>query len=535
MQKRVIFSYCFMLILLMVAIFRIYQIIMSDYITMTAYSQGKYALNVVSARGVIYDRNMRPLVNSDQRYIASVMPSPESLEAILPLVGEESREHYLERFTTGFPFTMEISDRNLYARGVDVFRVPVRYGKQQLAPHVIGYMGSNANNGVAGIERAYNDLLNSYGTNIDIIYNVDAIGRIMGGNNVSVRRSGTEKAMGGIVLTIDSNIQAIAQNALADGCDRGAAVVLDVITGDILGMASLPVYDQNYIANSLERGDAPFINRAVSGYSIGSAFKVLIATAALENGIPVSYSYQCNGSIDINGQTFRCNNHSIHGEIDMERALQVSCNTYFINLAAEIEPEFVLAFLSNMGFGASAELAVGIETQSGNLPDAGELSNKADYANFSFGQGSTSVTPLQMAVAVATLANGGMSVVPRLVLGETPDGTAIVNHSPIYNPSLVIEPATARRVAGLMVSVVTDGSGRTAKPIRGGAGGKTSSAQTGRKIDGVEEVHAWFTGFYPAGNPRYSIIVFVEGGVSGEQVAAPIFKQIADGIGGLYD
>jgi len=139
-----------------------------------------------------------------------------------------------------------------------------------------------------------------------------------------------------------------------------------------------------------------------------------------------------------------------------------------------------------------------------------------------------------MASAVATIANGGRSIEPRLVMGITPDGLMITQPTTIFASNQVISERTAREMQDILIAVVETGSGWPARPIRGGAGGKTSSAQTGRfDDDGVEEVHAWFAGFYPAQNPRYSIVVFVEGGVSGERVAAPIFRQIADGIAGI--
>jgi penicillin-binding protein 2 len=325
----------------------------------------------------------------------------------------------------------------------------------------------------------------------------------------------------------------ITQNALAQGCERGAAVVLDVHTGDVLGMASLPDFNPASIADFLEREDAPFINRAISGFSIGSAFKTLISAAALEAGYRTTHRYTCEGTVEVGGVRFRCNNNAIHGDIDMARALEVSCNTYFIELGWRLDERFMLTLMRNLGLGSAQTLAPNMETQSGNVPELPELRSPAAVANFSFGQGSLLSTPLQMACAMATIANGGKAVSPRLVVGSTPDGLVITNPTRVYASNQVLSQRTAQGVQQLMVDVIERGSGRPARPIRGGAGGKTSSAQTGRIIDGVEEVHAWFAGFYPAENPRYSIVVFVEGGVSGETVAAPIFKQIADGIGGL--
>jgi penicillin-binding protein 2 len=215
----------------------------------------------------------------------------------------------------------------------------------------------------------------------------------------------------------------------------------------------------------------------------------------------------------------------------MERALEVSCNCYFINLAAGLRPELLLTLAGNMGLGEAVELAEGMLTQPGNLPAPEELANPAAYANFSFGQGSSLASPLQMAVAVAAIANSGLAVTPRLVMGVTEDGLTLTEPNPTYAASRVLSESTAAILRDLMIRVVEEGSGAPAMPRTGSAGGKTSSAQTGQLVGGKEIVHAWFAGFYPADRPRYSIAVFVEGGESGERVAAPIFKAICDGIG----
>ena len=533
MYRRAVGVYCVLLLLLTVAIFRIYQVGVSPYAAMASHVQGRYALSVASARGVIYDRNMQRLVNHDYGFVASVVPTPQSLDAIIRLVGDDSREELVARFQSGMPFAMRVPRGNLHARGIDVFRVPQRYSDDQIAVHLIGYLGSGGR-GVAGIERAFNDVLLDFGTTIETVYHMDAIGHLMTGGATEVRRTGEEMPMGGVVLTLDTNIQLITQRALASGAERGAAVVLDVHTGDILAMASLPDFDPRDIAASLERDDAPFINRATSGYSIGSAFKTLMSAAALEAGFTRDFRYVCSGYVNIGGRFFRCNNYAVHGDINMTRAMEVSCNTYFIDLGMRLDPRFALTFMENMGLGSADQIAPGMYTQSGNLPLISEFAAPAAAANFSFGQGSSLATPLQMASTVAVIANGGRSVEPRLVKGITPDGLIITQPTPVFASNQIISERTAREMREILVAVVETGSGRPARPIRGSAGGKTSSAQTGRfDDDGVEEVHAWFAGFYPAENPRYSIVVFVEGGVSGERVAAPIFRQIADGIAGV--
>ena len=536
MHGRSTAVYCLLLSLFAVAIFRVYFINASGRQVEASGAKGSYSLDIGRTRGVIYDRNMNKMVNQSRRYLAAILPTAQAAAALLPEAETpEERESLLARLTGGLPFVEELPHGNIYADGVDVLRVPKRYEEQteQLAPHVLGYLNGSGQNGVAGIEGAYDSFLADTGARIAVRYPTDAVGHIMEGAGAGIDRKGAEEPVGGVVLTLDSDIQKLTRNALAAGCDKGAAVVMDVMNGDILAMASLPVFDQNDIADSFAHTDAPFINRATSGFNIGSAFKLVVSAAALEAGISSGHTYQCNGYVEIDGITFRCNNHAVHGEIAMERALQVSCNTYFINLAQQMRPEFLISVAQNMGFGTAQELAANLWTQPGNLPEARELVYPAAYANFSFGQGSSLASPLQMAQAVAILANTGVYVTPRLVQGFTLDGETLSEAVPLYGANQVMSERTSQRMRALMTATVEGGSGRTAKPLQGGAGGKTSSAQTGQYVGEEEIVHAWFAGFYPAQSPRYAIVVLVEGGESGERVAAPIFRRIADGISGL--
>ena len=538
MSKRIISVFCVIILMMTGTIYRIYYINMSDYLTTAASVQGQYFLDVAASRGGIYDRNLRPLVNRTNTYIASVLPTPMTATVLMEHTPEEEREAMVERLSAAKPFLLPVEDINLYADGIDVFRVPVRYGEGQLAPHLIGYLGGDGISGVAGVEKAFDEFLKEQGIRIRTVYQTDAAGHALQGGMVTIRRTGEEDGRGGVVLSLDADIQRIAEEALASGCGAGAAVVLEVATGDILAMASLPGFDQSDLAASLDSEDAPFINRGISGYNIGSVFKLVVSAAALESGYSRYFPYECRGYVDVDGQIFRCNNHAVHGALDMQRALQVSCNCYFINLAQEMDYPYLLALCEHLGLGSAAELAPGLSTQSGNLPAAAELRNPAGLANFAFGQGSSLATPLQMAQIVATIAGGGAMVTPRLVLGTTEDGRTISDPVASYAANQVLSERTAATLREMMISVVEEGSGKPARPIAGSAGGKTSSAQTGRMEAGedgeeAEIVHAWFAGFFPAQAPRYSVVVFCEGGESGERTAAPIFKKIADGIAAL--
>ncbi len=529
MSARIIGVYCVVAMVLTGIIYRLYYINASDYIAMAAAGQGGYSLDVATTRGVIYDRHLRGLVNNEYEYVASVLPSPQAAAAVLPAVSEALRPALVERLTGGMPFAMTVPNGDIYARGVDVFKIPRRYGGYNYAPHVVGYLGGDGESGVAGIELAYDELLKAGGGEISCSYRVDAAGHVMSGAAMEVHRD-NESPSGGVCLTIDRDTQQLVQDALAAGCEKGAAVVLDARTGEILAMASFPAFDPGNVTASLSSADAPFISRAVSGYNIGSVFKVLVSAAALDKGVSLARENYCSGETNIGGVIFKCNNNAVHGMCDMQRALNVSCNAYFITLAQELGGDYLVEYARKMGFGAPTALAPGMNSQAGNLPTAEQLQNAAELANLGFGQGVALASPLQIASAVAEIANGGYGVTPELVLGTTDDGETIRDIREPYAANRVMSERTAATVRDLMIAVVSEGSGRTAAPKEGGAGGKTSSAQTGIFKDGEEIVHAWFAGFCPAESPRWSIAVFVEGGVSGEQVAAPIFKAIADGL-----
>ena len=210
----------------------------------------------------------------------------------------------------------------------------------------------------------------------------------------------------------------------------------------------------------------------------------------------------------------------------MERALEQSCNPYFIALGREIGDESILTMAEHMGFGRGSDFAEGLSASAGNLPKA--AASPLELANLSFGQGELLATPLQIAAMVSSIANGGYQVEAQLLLGWTEDGS--VPQAAEQAKERILSERTAKRLQHDMIQVVEEGSGTNAKPSAGGAGGKTASAQTGRYTEEEEIVHAWFAGFYPADEPRYSIVVLAEGMESGGTYAAPVFRRICEQI-----
>lgn len=528
LERRIAGVFCTFLLLFSGMIFRLYQISQSSDYASAANNQSSYLLEVDRSRGKIYDCNFHSLVDNGKSYLAAVTPCPEAAGALYYNISKTQHEQATKKLSENRPFVMPVRQRNVFSKGVDVFTVPQRYGLRQLAPHIIGYLGADRH-GVTGIEQAYDDYLEESGGKLMVRYTTDTLGRALEGRAPETVTENYNSPQG-VVLTLDRDIQEVAESAAAAHFEKGAVVVLDVHSGAIRAMASLPSFDPNHISRYLEDENAPLINRALWPYSVGSTFKTLVAATAVERGLG-GHTHYCNGSIKVGDVVYHCHNRNGHGELNMTEALEKSCNPYFISLIQEIGGESVAYKAATIGFGKELELADGLTAASGRLPTYEELRSAGETANFGFGQGYLTATPLQIAQLMATIANNGAAVTPKLVEGFTEDGATLSQATATYSPKQVVSERAALAVQRMMVSVVENGSGKKARPALLGAGGKTASAQTGAyDADGSEIIHAWFGGFYPADDPQYAIVVLAEGMDSGGDFAAPVFKEICDRI-----
>ena len=526
MEKRIVVLFAALTLLFGGIYLRLYALTCGASAVGAAAGQGRNTLEVYRSRGMIYDCNGVPLVNRSAKTLGAVMPGPGSALVLRNLF--PSREAWLERMESGRPFVLELPDRGLAAPGLTAFEAPVRYGEGQLAVQTIGYIGGDKT-GVAGVERACDSILRQGGETLKVSYEVNALGQVLSGAEPEVELTGS--ALSGVRLTLDARIQQACEDVMKRYVKRGAAVVMETDTGKLRAVVSLPDYDPANVGDYLEQQDSPFVNRAFSAYAVGSTFKLLTASAALRQGFSPWHTYECKGYIDVEGQIFKCNNLAGHGEITMEEAIMYSCNTYFIDLAQRIGAGPLREQALSFGFSRSDLAGDGMETAAGRVPTGQELANPAELGNFGFGQGVLTATPVQIAKLIAAFANGGYLVTPQLIEG-TVDAEGNLTAAESFAANRVLPAAHAGRIGDFMRLTVEEGTGTLAAPERGGAGGKTASAQTGVQDPdtGEEIVHAWFSGFYPAGEPRYAIVVFVENGQSGNRTAAPVFKEIADGI-----
>ncbi|MCI7349500.1 MAG: hypothetical protein MSH60_01945 [Ruminococcus sp.] len=471
----------------------------------------------------VYDCNGQLLNNTEKKYYAVVNPDGNAVVNVLPYVINKS--NFLSKAVSAAPFLTEVSADCPECENVCLFTGTVRNTPEQTAVHIIGY--DSDGQGVCGIEKGYNEFIRSYSSYGSITYEASALGDVLNGGDFEIHPS--EEIRAGVVTTIDADIQRICEDA-GKSIGKGAIVVMDVYSGEIKAMASFPDFDPTAPENYLDRTDAPFVNRALMPYCVGSIFKLVTCSAALSSGFDEEFTFNCTGSSDVSGQIFNCHKWGGHGDLSMKNAVVESCNTYFIELAGYISPEKLLDTARGFGFGNGAYLCRGIYSEKGCLPTVKQLSVPAERANFSFGQGFLTATPVQIAVMTSAIANGGNAPRPILVRGTTEDIERYIPNekSPVY--SKACSPEISAKLREFMIDTVYK-ENSMAVPEKVTAGGKTSTAQTGRFDEqGMELLNCWFTGFFPADCPKYAVTVLVEDGYTGNATAGPIFKEIADKI-----
>lgn len=494
-----------------------------------AQTQTGYTLTLSRTAAGIYDRNYHSLVNVKTAYLAAVYPTEEALSLLAEYAADP--EALKGKQAGGLPFVCEVTTPYIACGDILVMEVPVRYSEDQLAAHLIGYTADGV--GVCGIERAFDDFLRGHAGVTTVTYRMDSQRELIPNRGVEVNASAPVRA--GVVTTLDADIQRICESAALGNMTKGAVVVMEPYTGEILALVSMPGFDPADLEESLvDTENTPMINRALLPYNLGSIFKLCTAAAALEQGISPDFTNDCTGSIDVSGQLFHCHKLSGHGVLDMEGAIVQSCNTYFISLVSHLDVTAYLRMAAALSFGRSTNLAEGILASAGYLQSEADLINPAELANLSFGQGKLTATPVQVAQMTAAIVNGGQTPQAQLIVGLSEDGETLSEsmRAPRYTAAMSEE--TAELLMGFMRSMVKEETRVGVRPEHTTAGGKTATAQTGKFDEqGNEIIQGWFTGFTPAYNPQYVITVLVEDGGSGYTSAGPIFKEIADGLYGL--
>ena len=482
-------------------------------------------IQIGETRGKIYDRSLDPLVDSEERLIAAASPDEKIYQALKEKFGESEALRLMQEAK---PLVFE-TETELSGENVRTFHVPVRYGSDSCAVHLVGYIDKTTKNGLSGIEKAYNTYLKENSGTLSVSFETDARGKALPGLNKTVNDNNFN-SKAGVVLTLDKRIQKLTESALKESTIKsGAAVVMHIDTGEIYAMASVPEFDRNDPSKSLTSELSPFVNKVLQSYAVGSVFKPLVAAAALENGVSEAYEYECKGYIEVGDVRYECYAHKAHGKQTMKEALENSCNTYFVSLLEKSDPDLLLALCRSVGFSSETVIADGIKGSKGSLPDNDDFLYPGEVANFAFGQGKLLATPLQMLVAYHTLATGNC-VSPTVIRGFA-DSDGLLKLEKSGNVKKIFSASTVKKMREMLSSVVENGNGEKAASSLVSLAGKTGTAQSGIfTTDGKEVCRTWFCGFFPSKNPHYIVVILNEDGESGSSDCAPVFKQICEGI-----
>ncbi|MEG2111504.1 MAG: penicillin-binding protein 2 [Anaerovoracaceae bacterium] len=525
MVKRAKEIYIILVIILIALVVRLFFIQIIGHEDLSEATKSQYLVNIdgLDTRGVIYDRNMVPLTdNSNQYYyIIPVSKWNVQLDQILccidgQKVGQQGSKYYIYR---ACQFDKDVNKRLISDYNAYGFQCGSRYQDQQVAAHVIGYLNSSEKRGVSGIELMCQNVLRAKDKSLALY--ADSQGNIMKGIDMSTSSNITKIKANSVVTTLDTVLQSKVEKILAENGISGGVVVMETKTGEILTCASAPEFNPNRVYEHLSENGDELINKATQGlYPPGSIFKIIVTAAALEKDASlINKKYNCTGKTNVNDVDLTCLSgiDGGHGKVHMKEAFAMSCNCYFANLGKEIGSEEIASMAVKCGLGH--QVLVGFpEEERGYLPQYQER-YFSGISNFSIGQGSLLVTPMQMAQVTNIIANNGLKPQVKIVKAgnDIPADTE--------TPKRVISMETATKIQKMMEEVMISGTGNNAKTdVR--TGGKTGSAEA--TIDGASVVHGWFTGFFPAEDPQYTVTVFVENGSSGRLAAVPVFQEIVN-------
>jgi len=458
-----------------------------------------------------------------------------------------------------------LAEHNLELPGVYLSTRPIReYPYGTLASHILGYVKEwgkdipqaaarkfdhyvGEERGVDGVESTMDEVLSGPGGKRTLIKNEK--GRIVGTQDWDYTRPGVGAR---VELTIDARAQYLVENVLRRA-GRAAAVVMDVHTGEVIAMASVPDYNPNDFIPTISQARwdyykdrvsmAPFTNRALEAYAPGSTFKVPTALAAsIED--KANRSYSCSGIVFYGNTPVRCwiqQKGGRHGSLDLTRAIQQSCNPYFNLMANNIGGQAMVEGFQLVGFGKQTGIELPSE-RAGNLPGSrawrtarpGAVLTPHTIAMLSIGQGEAMATPLQLCSMVAAVANGGKYYQPRIVKrAVAADGSIVIPDQPKLEVDLInagVKPKDLELIRkGMWMAANQAGgtAGRVRLP-KIEVAAKTGTAQT--TDNGKASHNSWLMAFAPYEEPKYAVCVLVQHAGSGGAVCGPLANLIFRGL-----
>jgi penicillin-binding protein 2 len=550
-----------------------------DYRSMSENNRLRF-VPVAAARGAIMDRSGKVLVSNRPSFSLAVVPQEvkdkdgllDRLARLLGLDRTELEERWNKVMGRAkyYPIVLAsnisrdqveiIEENRLRLPGVEIEMKPVReYSSNILAAHLLGYIGEISDDemdkqgyeeynlgdyvGKNGIERSWEQELhgNDGGRQLE----VDARGRVLRTISESYPTVGNS-----VVLTIDAAVQKQAEKAFGE--QAGAAVALDVNSGEVLAFVSNPSFDPALFSGKLpadiwksylDDKRHPLENKALTGqYPPGSTFKVITALAGLENGlISDSTSVNCSGSYKMGRDTFKCWNKNGHGTTSLKKSLRESCDVYYYQLGEHLGVDLIAKTAKKFMLGTP--LGIGLNNEKPGLIPTAEWKQKrfgkrwyhGETLPVSIGQGYVLMTPIQMASMISTVANEGTVYRPFLVkrIVDT-DGKTLKEFKPEIIGQTGISADKFRLVKQGLFAVVNEpgGTGGMARLSDVRVAGKTGTSQVVKMRDSKRGTpyqfrdHALFVAFAPYDKPEIAVAVVVEHGEHGGSAAAPIAARM---------
>ncbi len=551
------------------------QVVQFNHLHELAENNHLRTLALRAPRGVLYDRHGRVLVENRDSYNISIVREhsknlPQTVRLLAAVTGIDAgplqgtiRRRESEPLYRPIPVIEDASLAQVAAVAahrldfpdVVVEKVPTRqYPTDDLAAHLFGYVGEVSEEQLAGQNLHAGDVVGQSG--VEKIYNALLMGED-GARKVVINSTGREirtleeiQPTEGrrVELTIDYDVQHATEEGFHILGFNGAAVILDPRNGEVLSYVSLPAYDPNAFASrgpdfsttwaSLNTDKLkPLQNRAIQGrYSPGSAFKMAVATAALEEGIATpDFKVHCAGGAFFYGRHFNCWKKEGHGTVDMLAGIEHSCDVYFYTLGNIVGVDRIHKWATMLGLGEKSGIDLPNEVQ-GLVPSTewkraatGEKWYAGETISVSIGQGQVSVTPVSMAVYISTIANGGTRYVPHLVRAVDEGRGWKMAPPPPPKSQVPFRPSTVATLHQALWLVVNGaGTGGNARIQGKDVCGKTGTAQVisleaakalaGRKDLDLRD-NGWFVFFAPRDNPEIAGVVFGEHSGHGTEAA----------------
>jgi penicillin-binding protein 2 len=534
---------------------------------------------IAAPRGILFDRKGLPLVDNRPAFTLSLIPRElerdpvkrdvtlgrlasllqipfAELQEAVTKVSPESILPVRVRRGLSMDDVARVEEWKLELPGVIVEVEPQRaYPNSRFAAHLLGYV-REANDeqlkagryrrgdmvGQSGLERLLDEFLRGKdgGERIE----VDAMGRQMRMIQSTEPHPGAQ-----VVTTIDRRIQEAAEKAMEG--HAGAVVVMDPRNGDVLAMVSTPAFEIDRFTGTIDRNawlrviqdpEHPLLNRTIqSQYAPGSVFKIVVAAAGLQEGtiVPTDRTH-CTGDFRLGEWTFKDWKEGGHGTVDLLGAMRHSCNVFFYEKGLKIGGPVIAKYATAFGLGAATRIDLPGE-KLGLIPQPKLRRDKrvgggwhaGETVNMSIGQGAVLVTPMQIARFMSAVANGGVLWKPRLVQRiERPDKGVVWSDGGSVTGHVELSPMVWAFLRQSLWSVVNEGGTGAGARIAGlDVAGKTGTAQMIAKSKSEKgQDHAWFASFAPVGDPEAVVVVLVERGGKGGQVAAPIARKILNAI-----